>query len=149
MSTRILAAAALLALPVLADDASSSYSLVLTGGPVGQLAFSDIDSLVPRSILRSNSHGPDDDDKDGHFKKSLRLDGTFSRPWNGETALAGLLGQVFSTATFSQNLPEGAAPRSGTLQRPRLLEWTLNAEQGLSASETIKFEFTARNGGGK
>ncbi|BDU76939.1 hypothetical protein [Mesoterricola sediminis] len=152
MSTRMLAAAALLALPLLADEpaaASPTYTLVLAGSPSGTLTFSDIDSLVPLQILRSASTGPTDTNKDGKFKKPLVLKGTFSRPWDGEIALAGSLGHAGQNATFTLNAPAGTPPLSGVLEQPVPQEWSLSAEYGVSASERIDFTYVARSGAGK
>ncbi len=146
MSTRMLAAAALLALPLLADEpaaASPTFTLVLAGGSQGALAFNDLDSVVPFRIFRAVAKGLEDIPKDGDGKKGLTMKATFSRPWDGETALASGLNQGFTTATFTC-----AAPAlTTTLDFPKLREWTLNADYGLSASETVQFEYTARLAG--
>lgn len=144
MPIRMLAAAALLALPVLADGApaapSRMFTLVLTGGPQGSLAFNDLDSVTPFQIFRAVAKGLEEVSKGSDGKKGLTKKATFSRPWDGETSLASGLAQGFTSATFTCNLP----PETAALEFPVLQEWILEADYGLSASETVRFEYSAR-----
>lgn len=143
----VLATLAALGLPALADGAPDTqperkYILSFTGATPIQVL--DIDSILPGSLVKGRSRSMDCGASS--HRPALTSHGSYSRPWKGETTVPDVFANhtVFSAVDLAWKAADGTAIPIQTLQNPSLTEWVLEAENGISATETVKFTYQGR-----
>lgn len=140
---------AALSLPALAQSVSPYTLELFRSSPQGvkfQRFYRDIDSIIPSKLTKYEGSKGSADAPTGKGK-DVRLSGACSRDWSGMGGLVQEmddLSSLYALAFIKNQDASGTALALNYLEGPAITLWELEADNGLSATETLRFTYIAK-----